>query len=93
MRHRGDHFLVHRHFLLYGALHADQTDAELVLQQLTNGADAAIAEMIDIIHLADVLAQLEQVRNNAVEIRRFKNTLIERRGEIQLDVELQPADA
>src|SRR5439155_980685 len=47
VRHRRRHFLVDRHLLLDGALHPDQPDAELVLEELAHGADAAVAPVID----------------------------------------------
>ena len=47
MRHRGRHFLVDRHLLFDRALHADQPDAELVLEELADGADALIFETTD----------------------------------------------
>ena len=34
------------------ARHADQTDAVLVLHQLADGADAAVAEVVDVVHRA-----------------------------------------
>ena len=73
VRHGGDHFLVHRHLFLDRAFHAHQTDAELVLEQFADRANAAIAEMIDVIDLADVLAQLQQVADDRVEIVRLEN--------------------
>ena len=65
VRHRRRHFLVHAHLFLDGAFHADQADAELVLQQLAYRAHAAVAEVIDVVHRADVLAQLQQVLDGA----------------------------
>src|SRR5882762_5374 len=59
VRQGGGHFLVHRHLFLDGALHADQADAELVLEELAHRAHAAIAQMIDVVHRADVLAQFQ----------------------------------
>ena len=51
VRHGGRHFLVDRHLLLDGALHADQTDAELVLEELAHRADAAVAQVVDVVHV------------------------------------------
>src|SRR6202044_2449580 len=61
VRHGRRHFLVHRHLFFYGALHAHQTDAELVFEQFAHRAHAAIAQVIDIVYRADAFAQLEQV--------------------------------
>jgi hypothetical protein len=58
VRHRCRHFLVHAHLFFDGAFHADQTNAELILQQFAYGANAAVAKVIDIVYRADVLAQL-----------------------------------
>ena len=96
VRHRRRELLIDAHLFLDGALHADQADAELVLHQLTDSANAAVAEMIDVIHVADVLAQLEQVANGRVEVIRSQGALVELRSVlvlVELDVELQPAHA
>ena len=55
VRHRRVDVLMDRHLLLDGALHADQADAELVLQQLAHRAHAAVAEVVDVVDAADVL--------------------------------------
>ena len=73
MRHRRNHFLIHRHLFLNRALHANQTDAELIFKQLADGANTSISKVVDIIHLADTLAKLQQVCDNGVEIRRLQN--------------------
>src|SRR6185295_13190041 len=69
-RHRGLHFLVNRHLFLDSSLHALETDAELVLEQLAHGAHAAITEVIDVVRLElrRVLAHLEDVSNDLEEI-------------------------
>ena len=48
------------HALLDGALHAQQADAVLVLHQLADRADAAVAEMVDVVDLALAVAQVDQ---------------------------------
>ena len=96
VRHGRRHLLIDRHLFLDGALHADEADAELVLHQLADGADAAVAEMIDVVDHADVLAQLEQVADGAVEVLGGEGALVEAGGVlvlVQLDVELEAADA
>src|SRR6266699_1379990 len=69
VRHGRGHFLVHTHLFLDGALHPDQADAELVLEQLSDRADAAVAKMVDIVDQSDILAQLEQVLDGRDKIR------------------------
>ena len=95
VRHRRRHLLVDAHLFLDGPFHAHQSDAELVLHQLANRADAAVAEVIDIVHRADVLAQLEQVADGRVEIVRLQGAQLAVGGVgvvEQLDVELHAAD-
>ncbi len=92
VRHGRGHFLVHGHLFLDGALHADQADAELVLEQFAHRAYAAVAEMVDVVHRADVLAQLQQVLDRRDEIGGIERALVERSLEAQLDIELQAAD-
>src|SRR5467141_349018 len=93
VRHGRGHFLVHAHLFLDGAFHADQADAELVFEQLAHGANAAVAKMIDIIHYADVLAQLEEILDCGNEVRRIQRAVIQGRVQTHLDVELQAANA
>ena len=96
VRHRRRHLLVDAHLFLDGALHADEADAELVLHQLADSAHAAVAEVIDVVDDADVLAQLEQVADGPVEVLGRQRALVEL-GRVlvlvELDVELQTADA
>src|SRR3954454_16935637 len=82
-----------RHLLFDCALHPDETDAELVLEQFANRADAAIAEVVDVVDAADVLAEAEQVVDDDEEVFGRHRLLRDRRIEIELDVELAAADA
>src|SRR5438445_9632021 len=49
VRHGRRHFLVDGHLLLDRALHPDEADAELVLEELADGPDTPVAEMIDVV--------------------------------------------
>src|SRR5438874_6218965 len=93
VRHGGRHFLVDRHLLLDRALHADQADPELVHEQLADRAHSPVAEVIDVVHVRRVLAQLEQVLEHLVEVLRVQDLLVERRVQPELGVQLQAADA
>ena len=96
VRHGRRHFLVHRHLFFDGALHAHQADAELVFEQLAHRANAAIAQVIDIVDGADAAAQLQQVLDGVDEVLLIERPLVERRGVdfvVQLDVELHAAHA
>ena len=92
VRHGGRHFLVDRHLFLDRALHADQADAELVLEQLADRAHAPVAEMIDVVHVLRVLPQLQLVLDDLVEVLRVQDLLVERRLQPELRVQLQTAD-
>ena len=68
-RHRlgVDQFLGHqalglgqRQALLHGALDAHQADAEHVLRHLTHGTHAAVAEVVDVVHHAVAVADVDQ---------------------------------
>src|SRR5690606_14354880 len=50
----------HRQAFLDGALDAHQAYAELVFGHLAHGADAAVTEVIDIIHGTETVANLDQ---------------------------------
>src|SRR5581483_5575474 len=96
VRHGRRHLLVDAHLFLDGAFHAYQADAELVLQQLANGAHAAVAQVIDIVDGADGLTQLQQIADGRVKIVGLQRAVLEVRAVLaieQLDVELQPAHA
>ena len=59
-RLRGDGVNILRlqgHFLAHYALHAGEADAELVLKQLANRTNAAIAQMVDVVGRADIVGK------------------------------------
>ena len=93
MRHRRRHFLIDRHLFLDRPLHADQADAELVLQELADGPDPAVAQVIDVVHILRILPQFQLVLQHLVEILRVQDLLVERRLEPELGVQLEPAHA
>ncbi len=49
--------------------------------------------MIDVVHNADVLAQLEEILDRRNEVRRVQRAVVQRRVQAHLDVELQAAHA
>ena len=50
-----------RHLLANGSLHTCEAYAELVLEQLAYAADTSVAEVVDIVHVSDVLAEVDEV--------------------------------
>ena len=103
--HRGDRLVVDQllrhqrfdvlqaHALLDGALHADQADAVLVLDQLADRAHAAVAEVVDVVGLTVAVLQLDQVAHDLQDVLAPQRALLERRVEAEAVVELQAADA
>src|SRR5690606_16157954 len=94
--HEGLNLLRHAHALLDGALHADQTDAVLVLHQLADRAHAAVAEVIDVVDRAAAVLELDQVLDRLEDVLGREDRLIEVRALlavlVELVIELEPAD-
>ena len=57
------------HSLPNDALHAGKADAELVLQQLAHAADAAVAQVVDIIGGAEIVPEAAHVVDGGVNIK------------------------
>ncbi len=49
------------HTLADNTLHTGEADAELILQQLADAADAAVAEVVDIVLLADAVSKAVEI--------------------------------
>src|SRR5581483_8823344 len=81
------------HALLDGALHPDEADAVLVLDQLADCAHASVAEVVDVVDLAVAVLELDQVADDLEDVLAPERALIERHVELQLEVELEPPDA
>ena len=91
LRHQGLDIL-QAHALLDRALHPDQADAELVLDQLADGAHAAIAKMVDIVDLAVAVLELHQVADDFEDVLAAQRALLERHVDLELVIELEAAD-
>ena len=79
VRHGGRHFLIYRHLFLDGPFHPDQTNPELVFQQLAHRPNPAVAEMVDVIDVPDILAQFEQITDHRIEVILLQGPLIQAR--------------
>src|SRR5207247_6195743 len=95
-RHRREHILLNGHLFLYRPLHTLEADAELIFEQLTDRANATIAEMVDIV-LAEMFAvkfHPEEIIDNLNKIAGSEKRIVDpvAFGSSHLDVELQPAD-
>ena len=71
------------HALLHGALHAEQADAVLVLEQLADRTHAAVAEIVDIVDLALAVLQVDK------RLHHRKDVLGAERGDGVLGVEVE----
>ena len=88
---------MNRHLLLDGALHAFQTNAELVFKQFTNSTNTSITKVIDIVRLVlrRILSHLQHIADDLVEVLRRKQWIFNAVtfGFAHLDVELQASNA
>ena len=91
VRHGGFHLLMNRHFFLDRPFHPHQTDSELIFQQLPNGTNATVPQMVNIVHAPDTLLELQQITNDLIEVLGRKCPFIQRGVHTQFDVELHPA--
>ncbi len=92
MRHERLDFLRHAHALFDRALHADQADAVLVLHQLADRANAAVAEVIDVVDRALAVLQIDEVANRLEDVALGQHAILERLVDLELVVQLQAAD-
>src|SRR5438067_1726247 len=92
-----------RHLLFDRALHTFEADAELILKQLADCADAPIAEVIDIISLVNrallfinrITTHLQDVLDDLKEIARLQKRILDalHLRLAHLDIEFQATDA
>ena len=60
--------ILHRHALADHALEAGEADAELVLQQLAHAAQAAVAEVVDVVGAAHTVGHADQVVDRSEDV-------------------------
>ena len=77
------------HALLDRALHAQQADAILVLEQLADRADAAVGEVVDIVDLALAVLEVHQLLDDREDVflaqRRDGVLGVEAKAHVELD--------
>ena len=81
------------HALLDEALGAGEADAALVAEEFADGADAAGAEVVDVIEDALAGLELEDVADGAEEVLGDHDALVGVDAELELLVDLVAADA
>ena len=92
-RHAFDVHVEQRHALLHETLGAGETDAALVGEQFADGADAAGAEVIDVVQHAFATAQADEVLHRGDEVLLGHDALVESTFDAELLVDLVAADA
>jgi len=76
------------HALLDGALHAQQSDAVLIFHQFADRADAAVAEMVDVVDVALAVAQIDQRAHHREDVLLAQDAHSVFGGEIEPHVHL-----
>ncbi len=84
--------LLEVHALFDGAFHADESDANLVREQLSHGSNAPVAEMVDVINLPLVILEPYKIADGFYHIFGTKRERLHRDVEIEFPVYLVPAD-
>ena len=77
------------HPLLDRLLHADQTDPVLVLEKLSDRANAPVAEMVDVVDLALVVLEVDEVLHDPQDVLTRQRGLLQREVQPQLVVDLE----
>ena len=81
------------HTLLHQTLRAGKAHAALVGNQLTHGTHAAAAQVVDVVHLALSVLQLEHVFDGRQEVNGLDETHVLRHVQTELLVDLVATDA
>ena len=92
-RDRIDALVVEGHALADEALGAAEADAALVGEELADGADAAGAEVVNVVHDPVVLLQADEILGGGDDIGGLKDAHLEVGLEVELLVDLVAADA
>src|SRR5439155_4628893 len=81
-----------RHALLDDPLHAQQAHPERVLDQLADRANAAVAEVVDVVRMADAVVQLDHHGDDLDEVFLGQDPLNLGNLEVEAAVDLVAAD-
>ena len=82
-----------RHALAHDALHAQQADAELVLDQLAHGAHAAVAQVVDVVVQPEAEVDADQLLDDADDVGVRQRARLLRHVDAEALVQLVAADA
>ncbi len=76
------------HALAHDPLHAQQTDAQLILDQLAHGLDAAVAQVVDVVGAAFAVVDQDDALDHRHQIFVGEDALFQRRVQPQAAVQL-----
>src|SRR5439155_24256138 len=79
------------HALADDPIHAEQADTELAMDQLADGAHAAVAEVVDGVRLTLAVVQLDDPPDDPDEVLVRERALRHRQVEAELAIQLVPA--
>ncbi len=85
--------ILQAHALLNGAAELEETLAELFSRQLVDRAQAAVAKVIDVVHVTFAAAKLEHVLERVDQVLAAKRHLGFRDVLVELAINAEPADA
>ena len=93
VRHHGFDIL-QAHFFFNGPFHANQTDTILIFNELANGTNTAVSQMVNIIYAAftHAVLQIDQIFDGCQNIFVSEDGQIRWHIQVQLIVHLRPAD-
>ncbi len=83
--------LADRHALAHNALHAQQADAELVLDQLAHRLDAAVAQVVDVVGALDAVVDLDDALDDVDQVHGRQRMDLARDVQVEALVELVAA--
>src|SRR5207249_8170375 len=85
-------WLLNAHALFHNALHTQQADAELRLNQFADAAHTAVAQVINIVFAAMAIIQPDEATNNIYQIILGEDTHALRCGQVELAIQLIATD-
>jgi len=71
-----------RHAFTHHPLHAQQADAQLILDQLADSLDAPVAQMVDIVLTFDAVVDLDDVSQHSHQVTVGQRAVRKRDGQI-----------
>ena len=80
------------HLFLDRPLHAHQADAEMVLDELADGAHAPVAQMVNVVDGAVAVFELYEITDHFQNIFLAQRSLLQRDVELEPVIQLEPAD-